>query len=110
MTLILSANFRSRSILWDNAPMESFFDTLKTEHVYHECYRNVAHAREKIFEWIEVFYNRQRIHSSLGYVSPACFQGRYVAKAAKITCPFYEGKLICAISTLYDKFHGSTDR
>lgn len=67
---------------WDNAPMESFFDTFKTEHAYHEQYRDQWHAREKIFEWIEVFYNRRRMHSSLGYVSPACFEQIIMAKAA----------------------------
>lgn len=67
---------------WDNAPMESFFDTFKTEHAYHEVYRNPDHAREKIFEWIEVCYNRQRMHSSLGYLSPACFEAKIMAKAA----------------------------
>ncbi len=67
---------------WDNAPMESFFDTLKTEHVYHENYKNTEDVRRKIFEWIEVFYNRERIHSSLGYVSPSCFHERHMAKEA----------------------------
>ena len=69
-----------RGNCWDNAPMESFFDTLKTEHSFHENYRDVDDAREKIFEWIEVFYNRQRIHSSLGYLSPACFEEKSVAQ------------------------------
>ncbi len=70
-----------RGNCWDNAPMESFFDTLKTEHAFHEKYRDVCHARERIFEWIEVFYNRERMHSALGYVSPACFEQRSMAKA-----------------------------
>ena len=67
---------------WDNAPMESFFDTFKTEHAYHEVYQDHDHAREKIFEWIEVYYNRQRMHSSLGYLSPACFEAKIMAKVA----------------------------
>lgn len=67
---------------WDNAPMESFYDTLKTEHAFHERYLDIGQAREKIFEWIEVFYNRQRMHSSLGYMSPACFEQKSMAKAA----------------------------
>jgi putative transposase len=71
-----------RGNCWDNAPMESFFDTLKTEHVYDQRYRDVDHARQQIFEWIEVFYNRQRMHSSLGYLSPACFENRAMANAA----------------------------
>jgi transposase InsO family protein len=67
---------------WDNAPMESFFDSLKTEHVYHEQYEDLKNAKAKIFQWIEVFYNRERIHSSLGYLSPSCFEARNLAKAA----------------------------
>jgi transposase InsO family protein len=59
---------------WDNAVMESFWSTLKTELVHHEHYRTRAEARASIFEYIEVFYNRQRLHSSLGYVSPERFE------------------------------------
>jgi putative transposase len=70
-----------RGNCWDNAPMESFFDTFKTEHMFHETYVDADDARSKIFEWIEVFYNRQRIHSSLGYLSPTCFEKRSVAQA-----------------------------
>jgi len=51
---------------WDNAPMESFFHTLKTELVYHRDYLARDEARRDIFEYIEVFYNRQRRHSTLG--------------------------------------------
>jgi transposase InsO family protein len=59
---------------WDNAAMESFWATLKTELVYHEHYATREQARESIFEYIEVFYNRKRLHSSLGYVSPESFE------------------------------------
>ena len=55
---------------YDNAVMESFFGTLKTELVHHEKYPTRAAARQSLFEYIEVFYNRQRRHSTLGYVSP----------------------------------------
>ena len=58
---------------WDNAPMESFFATLKKELVHHEHYRTHAEARQSLFKYIEVFYNRQRSHSALGYVSPVQF-------------------------------------
>ena len=71
-----------RGNCWDNAPMESFFDSLKTEHASHEKYANLKEARQKIFEWIEIFYNNKRIHSSLGYVSPACFEENHMAIAA----------------------------
>ena len=59
---------------WDNAPMESFFDTLKCEHLKSKSFRNLKEVRNSIFEWIEVFYNRKRLHSSLGYQTPACIQ------------------------------------
>ena len=59
---------------WDNAPMESFFATLKTELIYHERFITREEAKEKIFEYIEVFYNRKRRHSSLGSKSPAEFE------------------------------------
>jgi putative transposase len=59
---------------WDNACVESFFHTLKTELIHHESYANRAEARTSIFDWIEVFYNRQRIHSTLGYRSPAEYE------------------------------------
>jgi len=59
---------------WDNAVMESFFATLKTEMIYHERFVTRDEARIKIFEYIEVFYNRQRRHSTLGYTSPAEFE------------------------------------
>ena len=55
---------------WDNAVAESFFSTLKTERVHHRLYRDRAEARRDIFEYIEVFYNRVRLHSTLGYLSP----------------------------------------
>jgi transposase InsO family protein len=59
---------------WDNACVESFWATLKTELVHHEQYATHAEARASIFEYIEVFYNRKRLHSSIGYVSPEMFE------------------------------------
>jgi len=59
---------------WDNAPMESFWATLKTELVNRERYATRAQARASIFEYVEVFYNRERLHSSLGYKSPEQFE------------------------------------
>lgn len=59
---------------YDNAVVESFFATLKTELVYASHYATRTQARQSLFEYIEVFYNRQRRHSSLGYVSPAEFE------------------------------------
>jgi len=59
---------------WDNAVAESFFHTLKTELVYHETYETKAHANQSIFEYIEVYYNRQRMHSTNGNLSPVEFE------------------------------------
>jgi putative transposase len=55
---------------WDNAVAESFFHTLKVELIHGETYNTRQEAKMAIFEYIEVFYNRQRCHSSLGYLSP----------------------------------------
>lgn len=55
---------------WDNAPKESFFHLLKTELVYQERFKTRAEAKAKIFDWIECFYNRERIHSAIGYKTP----------------------------------------
>ncbi len=65
---------------WDNAVMESFFATLKTELIYHRNYETRKEAQSDIFEYIEVFYNRQRLHSALGYRSPEAYEES--AKAA----------------------------
>jgi putative transposase len=59
---------------YDNAVMVSFFGTLKTELIYHEHYATHQEARRSIFEYIEVFYNRQRRHSAIGYKSPEAFE------------------------------------
>lgn len=66
---------------WDNAPMESFFGRLKVELIYAEQYTSINEAKSGIFEYIEVFYNRLRRHSAIGYVSPAEFE-RMAAIAA----------------------------
>ncbi|MEI6847725.1 MAG: IS3 family transposase, partial [Chlorobiaceae bacterium] len=58
---------------YDNSVTESFFKTLKTELVYTEHYRTREEARHSLFEFIEVFYNRKRKHSTLGYKSPVEF-------------------------------------
>jgi putative transposase len=61
---------------YDNAVVESFFGTLKREFVHQQRWETAAQARSALFEWIEVFYNRQRRHSSLGYLSPETFEAR----------------------------------
>ena len=70
----LTASMSRRGNCWDNAVVESFFHTLKTELVYHRRYITREEARQDIFEWIEVFYNQTRRHSTLGYRSPAEFE------------------------------------
>lgn len=70
----LTASMSRRGNCWDNAVVESFFHTLKTELVHHRSYQTREEARQEIFEWIEVFYNRTRRHSTLGYRSPAEFE------------------------------------
>ena len=64
---------------YDNAAMESFFHSLKVEQVHHDDYRTRQEARSVIFDYIEVFYNRQRKHSYLGYQSPVNYEERLVA-------------------------------
>ena len=63
-----------RADCWDNAPMESFFASLKKELVQDADFATRAEARAAVVEYIEVFYNNQRRHSSLGYVSPAEYE------------------------------------
>ncbi len=59
---------------WDNAPMESFFHSLKTELVMHCDYKTRDQARASLFDYMEVFYNRQRRHSTINYVAPLAFE------------------------------------
>lgn len=67
---------------WDNAPAESFFSTLKVEEVYQTKYRTKEEARQSIFDYIEVFYNRQRSHSFLDYLSPVEYEELRLKKVA----------------------------
>ena len=62
---------------YDNAPMESFFGSLKSEWVHHRVYRTRDEARADIFYYIEAFYNRRRLHSSLDYLSPEAYEQLY---------------------------------
>jgi putative transposase len=63
-----------RGDCWDNAVAESFFSTLKLELVYESEWATRSQARTAIFEYLEVFYNGERRHSSLGYLSPVAFE------------------------------------
>jgi putative transposase len=70
----ITCSMSRKADCWDNAPMESFFASLKKELVHGADFATRAEARAEIFEYIEVFYNNQRRHSSLGYVSPAEYE------------------------------------
>jgi putative transposase len=72
----MRASMSRKGDCYDNAVMESFFSTLKSECVT-GVYSTRAEARQSIFEYIEVWYNRQRRHSALGYVSPEAFENRH---------------------------------
>ncbi len=77
---------------WDNAVAESWFATLKNELIYRHSWPTRAAAQRAIFEFIEVFFNRQRLHSSLGHRSPAEYEAAKAqqprtAQAAWQTCP-----------------------
>jgi transposase InsO family protein len=83
----LLANARMRQSLsrpgqcWDNAVAESWFATLKDELIYRHTWPTRAQARRAIFEFIEGFYNRRRLHSSLGYLSPAEYEARQLPQS-----------------------------
>ena len=70
----LLASMSRKGNCYDNAAMESFFHSLKTELVSHEQYRSHIEARASLFDYIEAFYNRERLHSTLDYMSPADFE------------------------------------
>jgi transposase InsO family protein len=76
-TLLCSMSRKGECL--DNAVAESFFGTLKTELVDHEDYRTKEDAKRSLFEYIEVFYNRRRRHSYLGYISPVEYEARYAS-------------------------------
>jgi len=70
------ASMSRKGNCYDNATMESFWSTLKLELVYRHRFHSRAHARYQIFDYIEMFYNRQRVHSSLDYLSPVDFESK----------------------------------
>ena len=63
-----------RGNCWDNAVVESFFSRFKVECIYGSNFKSINQAKVEIFEYIEIFYNRKRRHSALGYVSPMQFE------------------------------------
>jgi putative transposase len=73
----LKASMSGRGNCFDNAPMESFWGTLKQELIHHCHYRSRREAMEDITEYIEIFYNRQRLQARLGYLSPVAYAQKY---------------------------------
>ena len=89
-------NMSGKGDCYDNALMESFFSTLKAECVDRCDFQTPQQARACIFEYLEVFYNRQRLHSTLGYLTPAEYEGCLVAaaRAALCCCLSFRGRSI----------------
>ena len=75
----LKASMSRKGNCYDNAPMESFWGTLKQELVHHRRYRSRREAMQDITEYIEIFYNRQRLQARLGFLSPAAYAQKYYA-------------------------------
>jgi len=75
----IQASMSRKGNCYDNAPMESFWGTLKQELVHHRRYRTRLEAIRDITEYIEIFYNRQRLQPGLGFLSPAVYEQRYYA-------------------------------
>lgn len=70
--------------VWDNAAMESFFSSLKTERVRWKVYRTRDAARADVFDYIDRFYNTTRRHSTIGYVSPVEFERRVMLAQPRV--------------------------
>jgi putative transposase len=77
----MTASMSPKGNCWDNAPTESFFNSLKNERVHGTVYPCLADARSDLFDYIAVFYKRRRRHSSLGYCSPTQFLQDWISKA-----------------------------
>ena len=75
----LEASMSRRGNCFDNAPMESFWGTLKQELIHHRHYKSRQEAMADITEYIEIFYNRQRLQARLGYLSPVAYAQKYYA-------------------------------
>lgn len=73
----ITASMSRKGNCYDNAPMESFWGTLKQELVHHRKYRSRQEAKQDISEYIEVFYNRQRRQARLGYLSPVAYEKKF---------------------------------
>ena len=77
----VSVSMSRKGNCWDNAVAESFFATLKLDLIHRQPWRDAHHVRQEVFEYIEIFYNRRRLHSALGYKPPAVFEQELAAAA-----------------------------
>lgn len=75
----ITVSMSRKANAWDNAPMESFFKTLKVERVHQVRYETRAQARLDIVDWIEGWYNRQRLHSANGFLTPVAWENTRLA-------------------------------
>jgi transposase InsO family protein len=78
----ITASMSRKGNCYDNAFVETFFKTLKTELIYRNKFKTRSEAKAAIFEFIEVWYNRQRLHSSLGYLTPEDYEAKQYLTAA----------------------------
>ena len=78
----MTASMSRKGNCWDNAPTESFFNSLKNERVHSARYATREQAEADLFEYVAVFYNRRRRHSTLGYVSPTQFLEDWISGQA----------------------------
>jgi putative transposase len=69
---------------WDNAVAESFYKKMKTEMVYHTIFKTRTQAKLAVFEYLEVWYNRERKHSTLGYLTPCQYENFFIQKAVAV--------------------------
>jgi putative transposase len=83
----IQASMNGVGTWYDNAPMESFFGTLKSELVHHRVYHTRDEARPDLFFYIEAFYNRRRRHSSLDYLSPEAYEQLYQERHGLLSSP-----------------------
>ena len=79
---------------WDNAVSESFFHSLKTELAHHYQFKTREEAKQTIFDYIEVFYNRQRLHSANGYLSPVVICRQWCTKRVSKQLNNVSGKVL----------------
>jgi transposase InsO family protein len=80
----ITVSMSGKGNCYDNALTESFFGTVKDECVHRTVYQTHEDARRSLFEYLEVFYNRQRRHSSLGYLSPMAFEQQWELTAKNL--------------------------